>query len=315
MGKEIFFNGHEISKHEQMGITQGEVEKAKQYEIHDAEFDKIKEQIDWNVLNQLFVEIAQKSGISPKDLNLLGADKILNCQLFETGWSGDKEIIGRYSATGNYLAVNSNQIKKSAKEKGVDTKLMILDTVFHELCHSISHHTHVINRNYSEEFFTGKNEITYTGAYRSSKDINKIKFSQVTDRKSESHNDALDEAITEKMATQIFHEYARKVNLTDKKTMDDYQEKFLGDENREYNQLVKFIEKLCQIVSERTGVDKEVVWNGFVRGSFYKSTLGDPEIKQWFAETFSPTFLTELGHAKKAEDLFALVKKYESVHI
>lgn len=315
MGKEIFFNGREISKIEQIGVTQGEMEKAKKYEIHDPEFDQTKDQIDWGVIDQIFFEIAKKSGIDLKDLNHLGADKVLNCKLYETGWSGDKEIIGRYSAVGNYLAVNSDQIKKMAKEKGVDAKLMMLDTMIHELCHSISHHTHVITRNYSNEFFTGKNEINYVGAYRSSKDTDKIKFNQVVDHKSESFNDALDEAITEKMATGIFKEYAHRVGLSDQKTFDEYQEKFLGDEDREYNQLVKFIEQLSQMISKKTGISSEVVWNGFVRGSFYKNTFDDPEIKQWFAETFSPTFLSELSKAKKAKDLFELIKKYESVVI
>ncbi len=309
----MFFNGREISKYEQMGVTQGEVEKAKKYEIKDSEFDKTKEQIDWDVIKSIFEDIAQKSGIDPKDLNFIEADKVLNCKIFEGGYSGGKEIIGRYSAVGNFLALNSDQIRQAAKEKGVDAKLMTLDTMLHEMCHAASHHTHTITRNFNNEFFTGKNEIEYVGAYRSSKDSDKIKMNQVSESKRVSFGDALDEAITEKMATDIFREYSKQVGLTDKKTLDDYQEKFLGDENREYNRLVKFIEKLCGLISQKTGVDQKIVWSGFIRGSFYKKTLSDPEIQQWFAQAFSPTFLTEMGNAKKAEDLFGLIKKYEDV--
>lgn len=315
MGKEMFFNGHEISKQEQIGVTQGEIEKAKKYEIKDSEFDKTKEQIDWDVIKNIFENIAQKSGINPKDFNFLGADKVLNCKLFEGGYSGGKEIIGRYSAIGNFLALNLDQIRQTAKEKGVDAKLMTLDTMLHEMCHAASHHTHTITRSFNNEFFSGKNEIEYTGAYRSSKDVDKIKMNQISESKRESSGDALDEAITEKLATDIFSEYAKRVNLTDKKSMDDYQEKFLGDENREYNRLVKFIEKLCELISKKTGVDQEIIWNGFIRGSFYKKTLSDPEIQQWFAQAFAPTFLTELGNAKKADDLFALIKKYDNDNV
>lgn len=311
----MFFNGREISKYEQMGITQGEVEKAKKYEIKDSEFDQTKEQIDWDVIKSIFEDIAQKSGIDPKDLNFIGANKVLNCKIFEGGYSGGKEIIGRYSAMGNFLVVNSDQIRQTAKEKGVDAKLMTLDTMLHEMCHAASHHTHSITRNFNNEFFTGKNEIEYTGAYRSSKDSDKIKFNQVSESKSESLGDALDEAIIEKMATDIFREYAKRVGLTDKKSLDDYQEKFLGDEKREHNRLVKFIEKLCELIAKKTGVDQEIVWKGFVRGSFYKKTLSDPEIQQWFAQAFSPTFLVEIGNAKKAEELFGLIEKYENLTI
>lgn len=309
--REVFFNGREISNHEQIVVTQGEMEKAKKYQIKDVDFDVTKKGIDWAEIKRIFEEIAVKSGINPKDLNFVGPDNVLNCKATADGFGEGKEVIGRYSSLGNYVVLNSNQIRRIAQEKGVDASLMTLDTLIHELCHAVAHHTHTINRTFNNEFFSGKDEFAYVGAYRSSKDSNKIVFNQVVEKRRESIGDALDEAITEKMATGIFREYSKRTDLVDKNKLKSYEDNFHDDEKREYSKLVRFIEALCGVISDKTGIDKEIVWRGFVRGAFYKNTLHDPEIKEWFEQSFAPTFLSEIIGATEADELFKILEKYK----
>jgi len=331
MSREMFINGRGIDDARQLYITERKVRRAKEkYGVNDSEFEKLKEQIDWDLLRKIFEEIAAKSGINKKDLNFIGPSQVVNCEEYaEEGDDKRMKIIGGlYRSIDNFLILNSNRIRKVSGEKLVDKKLMTLSVLIHEMCHAISFNAHIITDKFNNEFLTGESAVVVDGAYRSSKDSHITKFNKPPEIKHESFNDLLDEAITEKLAIEVFDRYINQTGLVSNEELGDYHRKYLKKIYREaddpkkkddpnekipesqYSKLVKLMERLCQIVSIRIKVDPDIVWHGFVRGLFYKNTLSDPTIQQWFAEAFSPIFLDELKKVKDVDAFASLLEKY-----
>lgn len=272
------------------------------------ELNKLKNSIEWDVFWKIVNEIAVKAGIDPKQLNVLNKNSIIGIDGFPRTQEDNIDTLGVYAPHLNAILINYDLIKKTAKDEKVSEDLTAIHSIFHELVHSFSNFqfTH-------KELTVGHDTVgavsTNMGYYSSDVAVG-IRRDQVVYSNGTKKFQLVNEAVTENLSNDIFSEYLQRTGSYSKNEIDTYQKTLNESEFYIYNELVRGLKKMCDMVGKKTGVQGNIVWQGFIRGIFYNKTLEDKTIKKWFADAFSPTFLDTLSELKEIEDFSTLMKAY-----
>ncbi|HEX3095717.1 MAG TPA: hypothetical protein VHQ20_01195 [Patescibacteria group bacterium] len=115
------------------------------------------------------------------------------------------------------------------------------------------------------------------------------------------------EAITEKIGREVTERYIE----SDSKR-EDYEEVLGGIyKTVGYEPFVLFVDQFVDLISEKTGVSREVVWDG-VKNSFLNGEdLFDSEIKEEFESTFHKGLIEELSEISSKKEAQAILNKME----
>jgi len=306
--REIFFNnkpleGKKLSdfESEQFGYKKDKV-------VENTDFRKILESIDKQTVWAIVEEVARKSGIDPKDLNKEAFENVFNLDGIVGGGSSEK-IIGSFNVGSNKIFLDFKKIKEIAENFGVDSEKVTLESLFHELMHSVSKGNLHIFQSSDMQRMEFNDKYVFAGAYRSSKDSYTTNLSgKITKSESSSMFDMLDEGIVEKLSGEVFEEYMRRTGTVSEDELADYREKFSRNEGRHYPRLVQGVERMCQLIADRAGVDSIIVWRSLVRGLFHFGTISkNKEVEDWFLQLFGEDFLQKLGAAKNADEFLEVL--------
>jgi len=309
--RRMYINEQEASQSDKVDIASGDLDRLKDFFCDYPELNKLKKEIQWDVFWKIIDEIAVKSGINPTDLNKLNPNTIVGIKDLADSKLKQGELLGAYMMGLNAIIIDYDKIKLMAANQNVNEKLLAIITIFHEYIHSIAL---VIMS--TKQMGAGSAEVTNTSTqtgYQSSQSIIARERNKTVFEKNDDKFSAVNEAITEGMAFDIFKEYAQRTGDFSHKDIADYNKNFHEPHKINYNNLIQNLKKVCKIVGEKAGVQSNVVWNAFVRGVFYDKTLENSETKKWFASAFSPTFLDELGAANDGVEFFKLMNKYHVV--
>ncbi|OGH89016.1 MAG: hypothetical protein A2537_01245 [Candidatus Magasanikbacteria bacterium RIFOXYD2_FULL_36_9] len=309
--RRIYFNQEPISQKYQTDMTKADMSNIQEYLCDYPELNKLKKDIQWDVVWKIIDEIAKKSGIDPKDLNKLYPNSIVGLKDFQLDKIDDDPLLGVYLPKLNAIGIDFDKIKDNAKDTKVNEKLIAIMTIFHELVHSVA----IVTLD-SKEFQYGNanivNQSVQTGYHSTEKVVDfekgKTVFKKYTDRFF-----AVNEAITEEMAFELFKEYAQRTGDISKLDIDEFTKNIHRSDKFDLNFAIKCLKKMCDIVGIKAGVQGDVVWKGFVRGVFYDKTLEKSDVKKWFSDAFSPGFLEELAEIKISDDFAILMDKYKIV--
>jgi len=113
----------------------------------------------------------------------------------------------------------------------------------------------------------------------------------------------IDEGIVQKLAREIFFEYARARGYPENKIKAIEKSWQNHPDKVAYGKEIIFVEKLIDTISAKTGTSPIKVWESFIRGLYEGEDLTDKELNELFAEYISPDFLKKLAHANTSEAL------------
>lgn len=85
--------------------------------------------INFGLLKQIFEEEYQRSGLDISQMNFLEPDQIYS----NAGWGN----AGEYDAQANLLALDADSFKRFAEKRSLDSRMMLLQGLCHEMAHAI----------------------------------------------------------------------------------------------------------------------------------------------------------------------------------
>lgn len=309
--RRMVFNDQEPKPDERMSMVGADLDKIKDFFYDYPELNKLKKEIQWDVFWKIVEETTAKSGINPADLNKLNQNTIVGIKDLVLPKTEGFGVMGMYLPMLNGVAIDFDKIKRMATECSVNEKMIAINTIFHEYVHSLS------KINISNKVITdGFNEVWDVSSqvgYGSAHTAAAFAGDKMVYKKETTKFTAVNEAVTEGMAFEIFKEYVQRTGDFFHQDMAYYTKNYYDSNKRTYNILIQNLKKICEMAGANAGVDSDVVWKGFVRGIFYGKTLENSDIKKWFAEAFSPTFLDELGSANDEATFSELMNKYHVV--
>jgi hypothetical protein len=256
------------------------------------ELEKFLDNIDFEKLKSLFLEIARKSGLEKDaDLNFLGRDRIFAKNHWYKGGSFSPE----YNTAFLSNLEKALRIYEYTKSKGLE--LRVFQSSVHEETHAVSKNICVGWRKDPK----GDDESEYSqsgyNSYDLSKDDDRFHF--------------LNEAVTEKLSREICARYIKEVGwpgATDE-DIKVFIQKLTAEPNPDdeddfklsYSVEVEFLNALIQRLAEKHSLPKETIWGAFVRGFFEGQSLDEETVKQLFDETFDSDFLEELSQLSRKD--------------
>lgn len=306
--RRMSINNQEANPNDKADIANTDLNQLKEFICDYPELNKLKKEIQWDVFWKIIDEIAAKSGINPKGLNKLNPNTIVGIKDLTHSKLNHGELLGMYMPGLNAIAIDFDKIKLMAADQNVKEKILAITTIFHEYIHSIS----LVDVNI-RQIEAGASEVTNTSiqtGYQSSQSTIARERNKTVYENENNKFSAVNEAITEGLAFDVFKEYAQRTGDFSHKDIADFNKNFYESKKINYHILIQNLKKVCEIVGEKAGVGSSVVWNAFVRGVFHHGTLENSDAKKWFANAISPTFLSELGDCNDEIAFSKLMNKY-----
>lgn len=289
-------------------------------EVHDENFDRWMQGVDWGELDKMLQERVEKSGVKDKMINNIWPGRVINVE-------DDPNSFGEFEMNGNYISLNNALLEDTAKRAEVDVDILRTQVLFHEVVHASSKHenhvsyksfktaTDILRESLLEMFsiFRKKTDETLvsSGNYHTIKNIiHRDKFGKQVGEDKIDLFAFLDDAIVEKMSVEMLYEYAERTGKFSQEALKKFETNYLKNELANPGFIYNlFIDTIIEMLSVCNGVDKQVIWQGFVRGEFNEKPFDDSEVKKMFAEAFYPGFLNDLSIVQTNEDLSVLMKK------
>ncbi len=293
-GREVFYSSGETEdkasveeRDEQSRLRR--IEKTER----DPQLDAFLENVDFNLLKDIYAKVAEKSGIDPDTLNFLGKERISP----DSGFLA----IGSYNILDNVIGISYRKVDNlSRNDERIDLRTLMLEVLCHEETHA-SAKTVCIGMNQPlSESKIHKHQAGYASSEKTY-DKSRIPVHQEAD-----HFFLFNEAVTEKFAREVFSEYARAVNYVDEKKISALEA--VWKDNPEalfYSQEIALLDALIAKISRETGIGEKLVWRSIVRGAFEGENFKDPELVKLFSEIIGPDFLEKLS---KKEHITALTE-------
>ena len=283
-------NGREIFKSsgdpEDQEVVREREEQARKYLAEFAErrfsgeFKNFLSSVDFTDLKRLFRRIAERSTVDPETMNFVTAERIIQFDMIMP--------VAAYSPGKNLIFFPYDEIKSNAKELQIDPELYTTFVLCHEEAHATSK---IVCRAFSEA--------------RSDYQERQTGFAQSIGEKTSF--EILEEGVTQKLAMEIFLEYA-KTHFDLKRTA-DFMKKLKGAMQgaQEYGSEVKITDLLIRKISGKSGMPEDKVWYGFIRAKYEGERFEDEELQALLAEATTSDFLPKLKYAKH-ENIDDLIK-------
>lgn len=207
------------------------------------------EALDFPVLNDIFRSVLTKSGSPNKDLY-----KIIDSSDVHIDTEDRSETAAQYSFEDGIvlnwrkIVADANVLKEVLQQKEMDTSehslvgLAALQNLIHEHLHKISRIRLEVAEYNPTNFLPEEIELTKG-------------FTQNGDFVS------LDEAVTEQIAQELFDSYL--IRTGNRASLQLSERIMFGATNYLFDRVL--LHKLLDLLSEKIGIDRDIVWRGFVR--------------------------------------------------
>lgn len=253
-------------------------------------FDKELEALDFDLLRTIFEEIALKCGVEKGTMNFVNKERMVSYGLMGCN--------AAYDPRKNIIDIDYSYYIQIAKKLKIDLSLAIVPAICHEEGHAaVRTECHgVIHDNPKAKIKSGFGQVEYAPF--------KHLFS------------LLDEGVNEKMSREIALEYLKRDYKLAESTGEEQIKKLIevikkGDgDGMNYVEPVKFVGAIVEKIADKIGIQKDVVWKAFIRSRFEGENFEDPELRDMFAEVFSPDFLDKLATADTDKKLEELLKTF-----
>jgi len=293
---------------------------ARNKEVYNKQFDEWMQGVDWTELDKMVQEMVDKSGVKDKMVNNIWPGRVVNDQ-------DDQNSMGEFEMNGNYIGINNYVIESAAADSDVDVDILRTQVLFHEVVHAAGKHENqvsyksfksmfdVFKEVFLKEFVVLSKPTTETmisgGNYFTNKrKIHRDKLGRKTGEEDYNFFEFLDDAIAEKMSVDMLHDYAKRTGKFDTQALQKFDTNYLQNPNVNSGVVyLQFMDMLLDVLSAFNNMDKQVVWQGFVRGAFNEKPFEDAGVKEMFAKAFYPNFLQDLSVVEGEEDLVELLKK------
>lgn len=252
--------------------------------------------VDFDVLEQMFQEDIQKTGISPAEINFLQRDRISSVRDQKRGDS----TLGGHNPITNEIQVRYENIRQVASEYRLSSFHIFLYTLIHEETHAVSK---TRCWNLSQE--RNQSALTQSG-YRF------VEHGQNESDNLVMYGDVFllfNEGVTEKKSRKMTEEYLRRTGYRDDNGLTRVQN-FFEEYSSSYNQAILVVEALTRRLAKANGISEEAAWGAIMRGYYEGENLLREDFQEWFGEILPPDFVDRLTIAN-GEDLAELLKELE----
>jgi hypothetical protein len=249
--------------------------------------------IDFQALQRIFEERLSKCGIHPESITFLGSsDHIERLPGYLEGWGVEGEY--RVLPNGKTILRIPDAIPQTAI--GVIARAPKLATSFESwllssLVHEISHGVSFNNLKKGED-----------GSLVNQSGIQRIEKGAGSRGKYESHGLLLNEALTERIAREVFEEYVSRKGLSSEKG-------FMGRRKYDYKEASaysgkgkKMYESLITALAKEFETSEEAISNGFEHAYYNGLDFASPEMEQLVIEATSGETYEQLSKARRQED-------------
>ncbi len=263
----------------------------------DPRLKSILDRIDFEVLRQIFSEIATKSGLDVRKINFINKNQITN---------RDDIDHAIYNAIYNNLSIRSDlyddlERNPQATKKRGGVEGIVLQTLCHEMIHATNRQVIRGIREYGE----GKSDkVKASGGYQQTR---------ITRDREGGHDkinfyEAFNEGLTEVLTSRIALRYLSVRSLA---TPEDTQNaiEFLEtppDTDTTWNWFKRvdpydLYRELAEVVikrlSQETGLDEEMVFEAMIRSQYESQNLDEKELHDLLNEALGQDFLRRLKKA------------------
>ncbi len=231
------------------------------------ELEKILKEFDFNLLKSILKRHLALSGVNPEQLNFLGLESINEAkEPFRFAW---------YDPFGNVINISFKKIVLACKFYKRNVNILIYQILIHEEVHAASKISSIQKPgNTSMELGYSRYESPIYRAWM-----------------------AVNEAMTEMLARDIFEEYNIAVNLLSSE--DRLKTKGIEENEGAYVLERKFVKLFISKLSMLTEIDEKDIKNAFIRGMFEGASLEEDDIKEFLTSHFSTDFLKKVKSSSK----------------
>ncbi len=287
------------------------------------EMEAALSKIDFQKLENLFYDIAQKYGIDRNRLNFLGAEKIFGTKIGIP--------IGSYSADGNIILIEdlfaeSKKPLAQWQEEGRERSKEIygsLETLF--LAMVVHEETHAVARNFCVGRFTVKGWNEHSFEHDESGYHKRIIHSKKKNEEGETTYAmfnkffvAFNEGITERLSRHILTKYCDDTNWPPVEIVKKYKESISNNvAGLNYNEEIDLVSFVLGCLSRETGQDEDFWWDKIVEGYFRGGFLDKPETQELLRKAVGPEFLSDISRLDPSKigigghEVKDLIKKYK----
>lgn len=281
------------------------------------EVSRFLDTVDFPLLRNLFIQIASRGGISPKDVNFVDRTNIIE-------WTNGLSM-GQYNALENTISVVSTsnpdlylvdkeKFMAEAIRNDIETygsvDMRLLHTLIHEESHALSKRKIVVRKKkaensgviYPKEVITRSGISCVSGEFHALKDKGNISgvifdvSGMIKDGKFTVKYFgfcALNEAITEKLAREVMLKYL-EASSAPKDILETVRISFENN-NGSYKLEMPVLDAIIKRIAERNQQEIRVVWESIINAYLQGDDFEDEDVEQLFSETFGPDFLKELS--------------------
>jgi hypothetical protein len=223
--------------------------------------DHIVASIDWKVMGPILEEYLADAGVPAERMNRGWMD---NLRAFAGG-----QGLGMYSPHNNAITIASNDpsfqlAQRLLKERGFIPKLVLMKAqlvLVHEVCHAISE-----IRVTTHDIGTQQTLIRQRGGFHDAFGV--LGKEHKGTPTNVAFNEALNEAVTQRLAEEIYLTYTRRVAP---ERADHFMRSFVENKAKRlwgYTIFASQLDSLCRALAEHTAETPEVVWGKFKRAYF-----------------------------------------------
>lgn len=247
--------------------------------------------INFGTMQDIFRDYAVRSGVDPETIDFQTGEKIKILTQSKT------RLLGQYTTTDG-VQFNVPAMVRYDEECG-NALENIRRVLFHEETHASGHNHEScagedmksIMRRHSA---TGETIEVDTSGYRQNVVEGELLhyFFRI-----------LNEGVTDLIAEEAYREYHHRTGESD---VAPFMRGYEGLPHR-------IVALLVQKLSERTGVERDAVWEGFVQGYFTGQNLRDDEMRTLFEETLGMDVVKLIEEIKNKEQAEEVIKEIERI--
>ncbi len=250
--------------------------------------------IDWQVVTDLFIEYAVRSGVSLERFN--APERIY--------FLSELKGIMDYRALTNSVQVNVAEFDAQFRAKGGGSSkdwIRFIRTIFHEWTHgtgvvSIGLDRHVIDKvdcvstywRYGFEQGAAANWV--------------MRSDGGPDSHTRSLFRLLNEGITEQISHEVLWEYVQRYPNVNRGAVADTLVEDIARDADNYDAARYLVMALADAMARYAGISTEIVWRGFVR-EYFSGELSLREIRDLFSDLFGNDFSERVAAADSAQEL------------
>ena len=247
-----------------------------------SEMEARLDRFNFDILEQMFKERLQKTGIPVAEANVLRRDRISNLNHPLVG-------LGGYNTSTNEILIGFTNFRNYASRNNTDRYFTFAEILIHEENHAVSKTRCWNLKKENNEPLSTQSGYSFnvsapdeSGAYEGVGRVFNL----------------FNEGVTEINALDMTEEYLRRTGDLDKKKFTYLRQ---VTEHGVYSKAIEIVQAFTKRLAGANGVSKDTAWDTIMRGYFEGEDILREDFKEWFGEILPPGFMDKLMRADDEE--------------